>query len=524
MSYSHGDRIKAAWLQALTLNSSWIDARRVVLACLSALVVALLLSWPWSTKRGRLGLRLPLRSARHTRSSEGSETTTGLDDDDDDDDAYTSEDDESLGEDGPYADAGNLGEHPSSSSSARAPLPHGQQRNSRILITSSDPSSNLSVHPVRIDLVPARTARPHLRSASPPLFHHRTAACAGASKKRRKTSKLAGRSDVGSEPSEEEHGSAGENGVAAALSRSQSPPPATSARQVPSPPLGSGRFPRTRTRGSLANGSAGNARLRAKRKVGVAAGEMPAPIPERNSSYHRMFGPIEADPVLVGTSAKDAPPSILRKATQQFRSSPSPSPSPEPMQPSSQPAWTSAGLAHLEPPTSSHAPFRSRAIKLTEPDWDPYAPTHERARQRIEVRQLAATSGRSPSPAVAVAGAGGPAIDETTPHHDELLGSWLTYAAIHSPDDGHEGGNRHGNDAAAATATETEIPWMPAAEGEENTAEFWFERFTSSTAAAGRDWDWRKRRARERREAGEAAQGGRMSGPELLALAMAGSS
>lgn len=88
------------------------------------------------------------------------------------------------------------------------------------------------------------------------------------------------------------------------------------------------------------------------------------------------------------------------------------SPAPPPYQPSS--------------PDASHAAERS--VKLIEPDWRPHLDSHVRAQERLEAATRFATA--------------------------------------------------QGTDG-----------------------DFWFERFTQSTAAAGRDWDWRKRRARLQRAA-----------------------
>lgn len=86
-----------------------------------------------------------------------------------------------------------------------------------------------------------------------------------------------------------------------------------------------------------------------------------------------------------------------------------------------------------------------RSIKLVEPDWRPHLDTHVRARERLETAARFSAS---------------------------KLGS----GAVSVMD--------NENDQSNPTADD-----------------FWFERFTQSTAAAGRDWDWRKRRARSQRAA-----------------------
>ena len=82
---------------------------------------------------------------------------------------------------------------------------------------------------------------------------------------------------------------------------------------------------------------------------------------------------------------------------------------------------------------------KTRSIKLIEPDWRPHIDSHIRARERLETAtRFAAFKMAAP----------GKFDDEAVDVDD-----------------------------------------------------FWFERFTQSTAAAGRDWDWRKRRARLQRAA-----------------------
>lgn len=87
---------------------------------------------------------------------------------------------------------------------------------------------------------------------------------------------------------------------------------------------------------------------------------------------------------------------------------------------------------------------KARSIKLVEPDWRPHTESHIRARERLE------TASR--------------------------------FAAFKA--------------SAMRPAPDTKFDQVDL-----DSDEFWFERFTQSTAAAGRDWDWRKRRARLQRAA-----------------------
>jgi hypothetical protein len=99
---------------------------------------------------------------------------------------------------------------------------------------------------------------------------------------------------------------------------------------------------------------------------------------------------------------------------------------------------------------------RRKSIKLTEPDWTLHAEAHDRARERLET---AAQVAAHPDPE---------SLKYVPPRRFETDERWDSGAAG-TDDDRAEG-------------------------------EFWFERFCQSTAAAGRDWDWRKRRARRAAE------------------------
>lgn len=94
---------------------------------------------------------------------------------------------------------------------------------------------------------------------------------------------------------------------------------------------------------------------------------------------------------------------------------------------------------------------RKRQVRLVEPDWQSHVDSHVRARERLEAATRFSHFKRSNS------------VDT----HLNRITDWAKSS------------------------------------GEERSVQpdFWFERFTQSTAAAGRDWDWRKRRARLQRAA-----------------------
>ncbi|EPQ25899.1 uncharacterized protein PFL1_06572 [Pseudozyma flocculosa PF-1] len=111
----------------------------------------------------------------------------------------------------------------------------------------------------------------------------------------------------------------------------------------------------------------------------------------------------------------------------------------------------------------------SRQIKLIEPDWSEHAETHDRARERLETAAMVAASGRRSA-----------SFDLGLLHNSPLAGAGANGLGF-VPGIGGGGVDDCGKD--------------------DDADEFWFERFTPSTAAAGRDWDWRKRRARNARNA-----------------------
>lgn len=115
---------------------------------------------------------------------------------------------------------------------------------------------------------------------------------------------------------------------------------------------------------------------------------------------------------------------------------------PPPYQSASPEATDSADSAFPRP--------KSRSIKLVEPDWRPHLDSHIRARERLDTATRFA--------------------------------SFKMASGFGSPQS--EMGSLYDHD---------------------NEEDFWFERFTQSTAAAGRDWDWRKRRARLQRAAAQMA-------------------
>ncbi|PWN29295.1 hypothetical protein BDZ90DRAFT_230187 [Jaminaea rosea] len=414
---------------------------------------------------------------------------------------------------GDDADDSSLYTSDDSSSSA-------SQHSSNIIITSSDTTSNLSVRPVHVELLPSASSAsssnngarnpwrsPPLRSSSPLGNHHQH--IAANKRRRRKTqqrlsvhglgilgdgngSSTGADDDEEEEEEEDDEKDAVEAADAVASIQDES---SGAADDQHAPQQDASHSSLMAKRSSLRSTSKPR-RPRTKRKIGsVSTGnaEAPAPIPARNSSYHKAASVVEPDPVLIGRCAKDAPPSILRKEAQRFRA-----------------LWARAH--HASDFVDSRQERQQRLIKLTEPDWDPYAETHERARQRIEMRQLA-------SKGLARVKSESALSEKANRRQEEPLGSWLAYAPIHSPSDDDE-------DATVASAGAPTLPkyeWettfgqtfdpqletteaLPdgltkATNGHKGDDDFWFERFTSSTAAAGRDWDWRKRRARERAQA-----------------------
>lgn len=95
---------------------------------------------------------------------------------------------------------------------------------------------------------------------------------------------------------------------------------------------------------------------------------------------------------------------------------------------------------------------RSKLIRLREPDWTPFVDVHDRAKERLQAAANVAAHPRSGSPSLSLA--------------SEYSSS-----------------SKGQNSVTSNGMSQLELD-----------DEFWFERFTPSTAAAGRDWDWRKRR------------------------------
>ncbi|GAC95211.1 hypothetical protein PHSY_002786 [Pseudozyma hubeiensis SY62] len=158
---------------------------------------------------------------------------------------------------------------------------------------------------------------------------------------------------------------------------------------------------------------------------------------------HSLVERRESLPILV-SPGPGADPALLQQQQQEFLQAygvlAPPSYQPSDMQ-------IRSSRADPETPWSPHTKVRS--IKLVEPDWLPHTDTHVRARERLE----AATR----------------------------------FAAFKA-------------NAQALTPTLVS-PDAKYDQQQEDLAGFRFERFTQSTAAAGRDWDWRKRRARLQRAA-----------------------
>lgn len=166
--------------------------------------------------------------------------------------------------------------------------------------------------------------------------------------------------------------------------------------------------------------------MRIKRSPSPLPPDAPEPIPERNSSYHKLNGVVQAiKPRVVGGDRPDAPPSILRKKSQVWsdriaeedeaagatmsrngsrssaqqdmkegaagQASPT-SPTRTAQRPSSGSniqAWRSSTVI-VGPRSLQSAEGKSktlRAIKLTEPDWAPHVTIHERARERVEKKR-----------------------------------------------------------------------------------------------------------------------------------------
>lgn len=215
-------------------------------------------------------------------------------------------------------------------------------------------------------------------------------------------------------------------------------------------------------------------------------GRFPSSDQEEDMLEALSCSPVELSPDLAGVSSLDSPrlASILRREPKRYASLPSVAQSADgsgssSSHPSSTSSWTdgvtSSSPVSSLPPGAAHAkdspfalppppPFprlgtltveqaramwpekNVRLLRLKEPDWTPYVAQHIRARERL---QAAA----------------------------DAVGAY-------------DGGRSISPLPPAPRAWDDDLSLQ-------RERDFWFERFTPSTAAAGRDWDWRKRRARE---------------------------
>lgn len=218
-----------------------------------------------------------------------------------------------------------------------------------------------------------------------------------------------------------------------------------------------------------------------------------APVPERNSSYHKAYdekqkaldgddGDDGGDPSSPRTARKTPPVPILRKQRQQF-SKPGSDDSPS----------SSSSLLAPRPPIHSRsfsqpASTQSRSIQLTEPDWDLYVSFHIRARERQEKRRQFSQSSEV---ADATAGATAAIVDSGPLAGTDLADDWLHYSAFLA----HGGGSDCDGDDVILKSDSSSTPLATSSDSQD----FWYERFIPSTAGAGRNWDWRKKRAMQRR-------------------------
>ncbi|WFD00559.1 hypothetical protein MYAM1_003308 [Malassezia yamatoensis] len=117
-------------------------------------------------------------------------------------------------------------------------------------------------------------------------------------------------------------------------------------------------------------------------------------------------------------------------------------------------------ISSLSSPTKSDCSGTTspRSIKLTEPDWKPFTDSHDRARKRVAIASIAN------------------AISELHSEHSSPVAKSKQLPLLKA------------------------LPIEPPAELGEGS-EFRFEKFTRSTAAAGRNWDWRRRSSCELLEA-----------------------
>lgn len=327
----------------------------------------------------------------------------------------------------------------------KSPLHPNALTHSLVLITSKDPTSNLSLRPAQVLLAHPSTAGPLPRSASAPL---------------RPTHRASPRS---------------------------------------SPRLASGAW----TTDAIA---APPMSKRGKKRSGVSTSPSPssssstsspviAPIPERNSSYHKAYDERQRQQEQQSQQAKDAksagqdtpatrrpPSSILRKHGQSWQvlfSS-------DPIEGSDSDSNVVRPPLHLrsqsQPVSPTVTPTR-RSIQLTEPDWDPYVSFHIRAQERQAKRRQFSDS------LIRTESTQSPEMD----HFTELPHDWLQYSSL--LDTPEQRGGDVETSPASSSSEKAAITSSPSAD------EFWYERHTPSTAAAGRNWDWRKRRAMQRREA-----------------------
>ncbi|KAE8231384.1 hypothetical protein CF326_g3607 [Tilletia indica] len=165
---------------------------------------------------------------------------------------------------------------------------------------------------------------------------------------------------------------------------------------------------------------------------------------------------------------------------------------------------------------------RKRTIRMREPDWAQFAPSHARAREREEMRaraliarraSISSAASSAPTSSVSSARAGGsPSRRRKGKSISSLLGGVLASSdggtrgegggeETEEGDDEMEWEEEEGDVSNEGNSSGVSIPIVRVEDDDsmdafEDDEEFWFERFTRSTAAAGKDWDWRKRRAR----------------------------
>ncbi|CAO1630570.1 unnamed protein product [Jaminaea pallidilutea] len=561
-----------------------LDATGLVVIAAAGAVVVLALA------RSRQGGSKRLHQPSLVSHMAAMESSGEEDANDEEDDMFTSDDSQDES-------------HAVVQSRAKRGITGNDRRSSFIYITSSDPTSSLSVHPVHIDLAgrgspqgwsSTGARRNHLqvpRSASPAGGSQQHAAASAARKKGRRqhtfrsngspslgvvedSSSVAASSESGDgdeddaeeyflSPAEasSEDGSEGANASESNPDSSSSKPNQNGERQR-------SRQPAVRGRGVYQNGR----NIRAKRKMSpLPPNESPAPIPERNSSYHQM-SKAPPKPVWVGRAPTGGPTPILRREAQKWasRERQAGDAGAEPwllgakIRPRSKRGAPTSDSVSIETSvlgaeagyqsspaidqsaagaSATPAPVRRhRCIRLTEPDWDPHAETHERARQRRELRLQREKEKKVPVRAMSMFEPSTPVEHEPEDqvlllrtqsetslpqlqlqHHldgdDEPLDSWLAFATSLQSSPVPDEDDKVASRLARSKDEITGSPRAPTSDSHnhgstqeqsqdgshrndhatsDDAEEFWFERFTSSTAAAGRDWDWRKRRAREK--------------------------